>query len=196
MTAISPLFLFSRHFPAFYSKYRQTHTHTHIKGKKIGRGRHTKAKLQRRCDYCPLTLLHYSLFICVFAFHWPHSFFSSAPVFVWPLPVQPLFRCVCVPTISYPYCPISCHPFTRPSSRCHHQGPGGDKGLYLGNAPSNGSLVTMDYNLLPRETEMEDWFFFFSFLGGRRGWNWKWIRCMGKQCIRTRRANIYERWLY
>lgn len=95
-----------------------------------------------RCADCPLRLLHYP-FLCLLSIlcsHFQPSFLSS------PLCLGSYsLRQVCV-SISYPHCPVSCHPFTRPSSLHHHQGPGGllrsasgEKGLYLSNAPSNHS---------------------------------------------------------
>lgn len=104
---------------------------------------HSAADIQKRTDAlklrsmkwrwrdCPLRLLHY-LFLCV------HFLFSvlMLPLCGWCFLTA--FLQVCT-SISCPPCPVSCHPFTRPSSLCHHQGPGRDKGLYLGNAPSNRS---------------------------------------------------------
>lgn len=87
-----------------------------------------------RCADCPLRLLHYPF--CVY-FSFSALIFSRCCLCAASARSDS-FRCVRT-SISSPHCPVSCHPFTRPSSRCHHQGPGGDKGLYLSNAPSNRS---------------------------------------------------------
>lgn len=110
------------------------HKHTQKRTLKCSRGKW-------RCADCPLRLLHYPF--CVY-FSFSALIFSLSPALSLCLCSYSLCQ-VCA-SISYPHCPVSCHPFTRPSSLCHHQGPGGllrsasgEKGLYLGNAPSNRS---------------------------------------------------------
>lgn len=111
----------------------KTHTETHTNEKAIGANRGVQiAHLESDSILFAFTfysLLPFSPFFCCF----------FVPVLIPPL------SGVCA-SISCPHCPISCHPFTRPSSLCHHQGPTGllhsasrEKGLYLSNAPSNHS---------------------------------------------------------
>lgn len=114
-------------FPFFRITLKQMQTHT---------WRQKCSCCKWRCADCPLRLLYY--LFCVY-------FLFSAPIFSLSS-VLSLWLCQVCTSISYPHCPVSCHPFTRPSSIRHHQGPGGllrsasgEKGLYLSNAPSNSS---------------------------------------------------------
>lgn len=126
------------------SSAAQTHTYRHGCTQTCAEtGTLKRSRGKWRCADCPLRLLHYLFFLCLLSILCSHflPFFCSL---CGPLLAQPLSG-VCA-SISYPHCPVSCHPFTRPSSLCHHQGPGGllrsasgEKGLYLGNAPSNRS---------------------------------------------------------
>lgn len=120
--------------------HKSTHTDTDA---------HKPAQKQTlKCSYgkwtsadCPLRLLHYP-----FCVYFPFSALIFSLSSGLSLGLCSYSLCQVCASISYPYCPVSCHPFTRPSSLCHHQGPGGllrsasgEKGLYLGNAPSNRS---------------------------------------------------------